>query len=161
MTICDDGHAHVLSAVRDRRSRGITVGSPASAPADAALAAASSERAAPPPALPSEHARDRFWARYRVPLPPAEVYNPPGPETRGLQAGHWLTYDIPPELHGLGPGANGGGKYEWEVNLDIAKRTADICGRPYEVDILPTTIPVEYKASVFCNPRRWRRDRHA
>jgi N-acetylmuramoyl-L-alanine amidase len=83
-------------------------------------------------------------------LPPAEVYNPPGPKRVGLQAGHWLTYDIPSELHGLGPGASAGGKDEWEVNLDIANRTADLLrAAGVEVDVLPTTIPIEYKAHAF------------
>jgi N-acetylmuramoyl-L-alanine amidase len=104
----------------------------------------------PPPPIPGDPSTASFWGRYRVPLPPAEVYNPPGPKRVGLQAGHWLTEQIPTELRGLGPGAFAAGKAEWEVNLDIAERTAGIL-RAYgvEVDILPTTLPVEYKAHAF------------
>jgi hypothetical protein len=126
------------------------------APASAALAAASSDDETcsrpdqPPLPSPSTPGATGFWARYREPLPPAEVYNPPGPKRVGLQAGHWLTEQVPPELRGLGPGASGGGKSEWEVNLDIAQRTAEyLRAAGIEVDILPTTLPVEYKASVF------------
>lgn len=104
----------------------------------------------PPPPVPGDPSGQSFWGRYRQPLPPAEVYNPPGPKRVGLQAGHWLTEQIPPELKGLGPGAYAAGKAEWEVNLDIAERTAALL-RAYgvEVDILPTTLPVEYKAHAF------------
>src|SRR3954453_15019850 len=91
-----------------------------------------------------------FWARYREPLPPAGLYNPVGPKRVGLQAGHWLTEQVPAELRGLGPGATGCGKSEWEVNLDLAQRTAEILEvNGVEVDILPTTLPVEYKAHAF------------
>src|SRR4051812_37289180 len=91
-----------------------------------------------------------FWARYREPLPPAEVYNPPGPKRVGLQAGHWLTEDVPSELRGLGPGTSAYGKDEWEVNLDLAQRTAALLqAAGVQADILPTTIPVEYKAHAF------------
>ena len=104
----------------------------------------------PPMPAPGTPGGTGFWARYREPLPPAEVYNPPGPKRVGLQAGHWLTDQIPSELRGLGPGASGGGKAEWEVNLDIAQRTADLLrAAGVEVDILPTTLPVEYKAHLF------------
>src|SRR4051812_17163470 len=104
----------------------------------------------PPMPSPGTPGATGFWARYREPLPPAEVYNPPGPKRVGLQAGHWLTEQVPSELRGLGPGASGGGKSEWEVNLDIAQRTADLLrAAGVEVDIIPTTLPVEYKAHAF------------
>ena len=104
----------------------------------------------PPAPAPGEPGTGGFWARYRTPLPPAEVYNPPGPKRVGLQAGHWLTYDLPDELRGLGPGTHAAGKDEWEVNLDIAQRTADLLrAAGVEADVLPTTIPVEYKAHAF------------
>jgi hypothetical protein len=104
----------------------------------------------PPAPVPGDPSSQSFWGRYRQPLPPAEVYNPPGPKRVGLQAGHWLTEQIPPELKGLGPGASAAGKAEWEVNLDITERTAALL-RAYgvEVDIIPTTLPVEYKAHAF------------
>ena len=104
----------------------------------------------PPPPIPGDPATGSFWGRYRVPLPPAEVYNPPGPKRVGLQAGHWLTEQIPHELRGLGPGASAAGWAEWEVNLDIAERTAALLrAAGVEVEILPTTIPVEYRAHAF------------
>lgn len=104
----------------------------------------------PPPPIPGTPGGGSFWGRYRQPLPPAEVYNPPGPKRVGLQAGHWLTEQVPTELRGLGHGASGGGRSEWEVNLDIAERTAVLLrAAGVEVDILPTTLPVEYKAHAF------------
>lgn len=126
---------------------------PAAATPPVALAAPAeqscSQKTDPPAADPASPGGS-IWARYRVPLPPAEVYNPPGPKRVGLQAGHWKTEEIPSELRGLGPGASAAGKAEWEVNLDIAERTAALL-RAYgvEVDILPTTLPIEYKAHAF------------
>lgn len=115
------------------------------APAEQAACSRPSE----PPPDPSNPGAS-FWARYRQPLPPVEVYNPPGPKRVGLQAGHWRVEETPDELRGLGPGASAAGKAEWEVNLDIAERTAAIL-RAYgvEVEILPSTVPVEYQAHVF------------
>lgn len=104
----------------------------------------------PPPPVPGDPSTASFWGRYRQPLPPVEVYNPPGPKRVGLQAGHWLTEQVPTELRGLGPGSSGGGRAEWEVNLDIAERTAALLrAAGVEVDILPTTLPVEYRAHAF------------
>lgn len=125
---------------------------PAAAPGVALAAPAEQEcsQKTDPPAADPASPGGSIWARYRVPLPPAEVYNPPGPKRVGLQAGHWLTEQIPPELRGLGPGASAAGRAEWEVNLDIAERTATLL-RAYgvEVDVLPTTLPIEYKAHAF------------
>ena len=126
---------------------------PAGATPPVALAAPAeqscSQKTDPPAADPASPGGS-IWARYRVPLPPAEVYNPPGPKRVGLQAGHWKTEEIPSELRGLGPGTSAAGKAEWEVNLDIAERTAALL-RAYgvEVEILPTTLPIEYKAHAF------------
>jgi N-acetylmuramoyl-L-alanine amidase len=116
----------------------------------APLAQAACARPSEPPPPDPANPGGSFWARYRVPLPPVEVYNPPGPKRVGLQAGHWRVEEIPTELRGLGPGASAGGKAEWEVNLDIAERTAVIL-RAYgvEVEILPSTIPIEYQAHAF------------
>jgi N-acetylmuramoyl-L-alanine amidase len=116
----------------------------------APLAQAACSRPSEPPPPDPANPGGSFWARYRVPLPPVEVYNPPGPKRVGLQAGHWRVEEIPAELRGLGPGASAGGKDEWEVNLDIAERTAAIL-RAYgvEVEILPSTIPIEYQAHAF------------
>src|SRR4051812_37598985 len=68
------------------------------APADQEACSRPSE---PPPPVPGDPGSGSFWGRYRVPLPPAQVYNPPGPKRVGLQAGHWKTDEIPPELRGL------------------------------------------------------------
>jgi hypothetical protein len=128
---------------------------PALATAPVALAApvgqeACSRSTEPPPPVPGDPSTSSFWGRYRQPLPPAEVYNPPGPKRVGLQAGHWRVEETPAELRGLGAGASAGGKAEWEVNLDIAERTAALLrASGVEVEILPTTVPIEYKAHVF------------
>ena len=63
-------------------------------------------------------------ARSARPLPPAPLYDPPDGEPGRAQAGHWLDEQVPPELGRLQGGAVGGGKQEWEVNLDVAQRTA-------------------------------------
>lgn len=126
---------------------------PAAATPPVALAAPAeqtcSQKTDPPAADPASHGGS-IWARYRVPLPQAEVYNPPGPKRVGLQAGHWRVEETPQELRGLGPGASAGGKAEWEVNLDIAERTAALLrASGVEVDVIPSTLPVEYKAHAF------------
>lgn len=92
------------------------------------------------------------WAGFRSPLPSVPVWNPPGPKRVGLQAGHWQYADAPDELAELrsNPGTSGGGKAEWEVTLDIANMAADMLrAAGVEVDVLPTTIPVRYRAHAF------------
>jgi hypothetical protein len=92
------------------------------------------------------------WASFREPFPSVPVWNPPGPKRVGLQAGHWQFDLAPDELADLrtNPGAYGGGKSEWEVNLEIARRTAEyLRAAGVEVDILPTTIPIRYRAHAF------------
>ncbi|HEX2987743.1 MAG TPA: N-acetylmuramoyl-L-alanine amidase [Chloroflexota bacterium] len=92
------------------------------------------------------------WSRFRTPFPKVPVWNPPCPKRVGLQAGHWLFNEAPDELADLrsNPGTSGGGKAEWEVTLDIAQRTATLLqGAGVQVDILPTTIPVRYRANAF------------
>src|SRR5205814_2057643 len=65
----------------------------------------------PPPPLPGPGAAvtDR-WRAFREPLPPAALWNPPGPRRVGLQAGHWLVEQAPDEQKSLGGGSAGGGK---------------------------------------------------
>lgn len=74
------------------------------------------------------------------------------PRRIGIQAGHWLAGQAPPELSVLvtQTGTSWAGVYEWEINLDIAQRVASIL-RPqgYVVDVLPTTIPRGYLADAF------------
>lgn len=76
---------------------------------------------------------------------------PDGPVRIALQAGHWKAFEAPDEQAGLRDnGTRGGGKFEWEVNLEIARRTAAILeDSGYTVDILPTTIPPGYWADLF------------
>jgi N-acetylmuramoyl-L-alanine amidase len=76
---------------------------------------------------------------------------PEGPLKIALQAGHWKAAEAPDEQSGLRTnGTRGGGKAEWEVNLDIAQRTARLLeSAGYQVEILPTTIPPGYFADLF------------
>ena len=92
------------------------------------------------------------WASFRAPLPAVPLWNPPGPKRVGLQAGHWEYADAPDELADLrsNPGTSGGGKAEWQVTLDIANRAAEMLRADgILVDVLPTTIPVRYRANAF------------
>jgi N-acetylmuramoyl-L-alanine amidase len=94
-------------------------------------------RSATPPAAPAP--APAVWRR------------PPGPPRVALQAGHWLAMEAPDEQSGLrNNGTRGGGKAEWEVNLDIVRRAAALLqARGYEVEVLPTTIPPGYLADLF------------
>lgn len=72
--------------------------------------------------------------------------------TVGLQAGHWKNDELPEELSRLrgNTGATGGGKEEWEVNLDIAEKVKKLLEKDgIVVNILPATIPPNYWADVF------------
>jgi N-acetylmuramoyl-L-alanine amidase len=104
-------------------------------------------QASEPPCEPGSGPRSGSW---RDPLPQTPRHNPDGPKRVGLQAGHWLTEQVPSELRGLQHGATGGGKMEWEVNLDIARRAQALLeAQGVVVDILPTTVPVRYRAHLF------------
>ena len=83
--------------------------------------------------------------------PYANWRRPDGPVRVALQAGHWKAAEAPDEQARLRTnGTRGGGKAEWEVNLAIATRTAELLeDAGYVVDILPTTIPPGYWADVF------------
>jgi len=85
------------------------------------------------------------------PDPFADWTRPPGPVRIALQAGHWRASEAPPEQAGLRDnGARVKGIAEWEVNLEIARRTAALRrDSGYTVDILPTTIPPGYWADLF------------
>ncbi len=92
------------------------------------------------------------WASFREPYPPLPVWNPPGVKRVGLQAGHWKYDEAPDDLAELrnNPGTSGGGKAEWEVNLEIAERTAALLREAgVEVDVLPVEVPVRYRAHAF------------
>jgi len=91
-----------------------------------------------------------FWAEFSRPLDPSPVWNPPGPKRVGLQAGHWQVEDAPGEIRGLSAGTFGGGKAEWEVNLDVAERTATMLrASGVDVDVLPVRLPERYRAHAF------------
>ena len=90
------------------------------------------------------------------PVPPITLA--PAPEPRAprfkvaLQAGHWKAQEAPDELEGLrdNGGTSGGGRAEWEVNLDIAERTAALLeAAGYDVEVLPATVPQRYQADLF------------
>lgn len=77
---------------------------------------------------------------------------PDGPARVGVQIGHYKNDEVPQELERLkgNTGASGGGKWEWEVNYEIAHLIADNLKEVgVEVDILPTTVPPAYWADVF------------
>lgn len=77
---------------------------------------------------------------------------PDGPARVGLQVGHWKNDELPEELDQLigNTGASGGGKWEWEVNLAIAEKTAAFLReKGVTVDILPATVPPDYWADAF------------
>ncbi len=77
---------------------------------------------------------------------------PDGPAKIGLQVGHYKNNEFPEELEHLrgNSGANGGGKMEWEVNLEIAEKTAKILKtNGIEVDLIPATVPPSYWADAF------------
>lgn len=69
----------------------------------------------------------------------------------GLQAGHWRADEAPRELRGIrGNGTSWDGTHEWEVNLAIAERAAEVLrDRGYVVDVLPAVIPQNYRADLF------------
>lgn len=70
----------------------------------------------------------------------------------GLQAGHWRSNELPEELKQLrgSTGAAAGGYREFQVNLDMAERTAAyLRGAGVAVDILPATVPPSYRADAF------------
>ena len=91
-----------------------------------------------------------FWAEFSRPLAPVPAWNPPGVKRVGLQAGHWRVEETPDELRRLGPGTSWGGVDEWEIGLGVAQHTAAILeANGVEVDILPVTIPIRYRAHVF------------
>src|SRR5205823_5086813 len=91
-----------------------------------------------------------FFRSFRQPLAAAPLFDPPGPRHVGLQAGHWLNDEVPPELGRLQGGSSGGGKAEWEVNLDVAQRTAALLqATGVQVDVLPATVPPHYRANLF------------
>ena len=109
-------------------------------------------RPAPPPASPRPNTRRSRRNVWVGPIPtPADWAPPEGPVRIALQAGHWKADEAPAELSGLKDNGTGiQGKAEWEVNLDIAERAADLLeGMGYVVDVLPAVVPPSYRAHLF------------
>jgi hypothetical protein len=70
----------------------------------------------------------------------------------GIQAGHWRSAELPDELARLrgSTGTAGGGVAEWQLNLDVAERVAEILrGEGLQADVLPATVPPGYAADAF------------
>jgi N-acetylmuramoyl-L-alanine amidase len=110
------------------------------------------ELAPPEPAVqPAQTAVSALAAVVPLELAPAPTREP-GPPRVGLQVGHLHSEELPDELERLrdSSGTLGGGKQEWEVNLDIARRVAvRLEARGVVVDILPATVPPGYAADAF------------
>jgi hypothetical protein len=103
----------------------------------------------PLPAEDDPEARD-FWRKFEAPLPPTPLWNPPGPKRVGVQAGHWLRLEVPWELHQLDFGGSGGGRQEWEVTLDLARRVQhQLEAVGVQADVLPVGVPEHYLAHAF------------
>ena len=84
----------------------------------------------------------------RVPAPKVEG----GARRIGIQVGHWMTENVPPELRRLEvqTGTSWDGITETQVSLAIASRLAALLrGHGYIVDIIPTTVPSGYLADTF------------
>lgn len=92
-------------------------------------------------------------------VPESEPYSiiknwlrPEGPAKVGIQIGHYKNDELPEELERLrgNTGSSGGGKWEWEVNYEIAHLIAEkLENEDVEVDIIPATVPPRYWADVF------------
>lgn len=69
-----------------------------------------------------------------------------------LQVGHWKMEEVPWELRGLNHSeqARGGGKMEWEINLAIAQKAAELLGaHRIGVTLLGAALPGIYKADAL------------
>lgn len=70
----------------------------------------------------------------------------------GLQVGHWRSNELPAELSRLrgSSGSYAAGVAEYRVNLEVAQRAAGyLRDAGVAVDILPATVPVNYRADAF------------
>lgn len=84
---------------------------------------------------------------------PTPTPRPAGTPLRvGIQAGHWLSSELPDELARLrgSTGAFAAGYAEADVNLSIARRVVRLLESDgIVVDLLPATIPPSYDADAF------------
>ena len=104
-----------------------------------------------PPAPERRNRRPRP-NRYPGPIPTPTDWTPPeGPVRIALQAGHWRADEAPNELSGLRDnGTRWEETAEWEVNLEIVRRTGAILEEMgYQIDILPAVVPPSYRAHLF------------
>lgn len=76
---------------------------------------------------------------------------PATPRRVVIQAGHWLSSQMPYQLSEFrNDGAYAGGIAEWQVNLDIANRAANLLrARGYDVRVVPATVPIGCQADAF------------
>jgi len=136
-------------------------------PSSAAAAVATQAGAAAPiasvapPALPSvspSPAPLPFAVPTGLPLaalPPVRFARPDpvaGARRIGIQAGHWLTEQVPADLRGLesATGASWGALTERDVNVRVANAVAAaLRARGHVVDVLATAVPPGYLADAF------------
>ncbi len=76
---------------------------------------------------------------------------PTQPKRVVIQAGHWLSADMPYQISQFSDdGAYVGGVAEWVLNLHVANLAADLLrARGYDVRIVPATVPIGCKADAF------------
>jgi N-acetylmuramoyl-L-alanine amidase len=70
----------------------------------------------------------------------------------GIQAGHWRVEELPEEQYRLrdSTGARYGSLREVDLNLEVARRVADLLrASGARVDLLPARVPAGYRADVF------------
>lgn len=120
-----------------------------SPPPTARLQAPTALPSATPTALPSATPA----ASPTPSVQPTPTPRPAGTPLRvGIQAGHWLSSELPDELARLrgSSGAFAAGYAEADVNLSIARRVARLLESDgIVVDLLPATIPLSYDADAF------------
>ena len=90
------------------------------------------------------------------PNDPADAYalwqRPDSPLHVVIQAGHWNTNDAPDELAALRgrPGAHYGSLREWQLNLDVSRRVAEMLeARGISAEVLPAVVPPGTYADAF------------
>ncbi len=136
---------------------GSTAQSAAPQPAQAPQSTGTAQPATAPQPAAQTQAPSPSAATATVPPLPASVASALSKVTPtqrvGIQAGHWKANEQAAELASLrtSTGAEGKGWREVDINLDIAKRVVAILEKQQNlfVDLLPSTIPPQYKADAF------------